>query len=901
MNASDRRRLLVILGVLIVFLIPIPLHMTRHEAAIPLGLDLSGGVDVQIGVDMDYTARQVLNNLKFDVNSALRSSNIPARLEMTPETEELGLRLILRSPSTDASAAAQEINRFVTSGEIMPFDEQALADSRGVTLHLSQKYLNQRADQAIANSAKIVKERVDALGVAQSDVRVEGQSHIRIQLPGQRDPNRVINNLIRPATLELHLVHPEMDRLLPQLINPDGTLRPGMAVPPEYEILPGEADDNPQFRQTQYPPTGNTVYYLVRRDYVIGGENLRTVRAVPGGQFGTEMVVVFELDPTGTRLFRQATEENIGERLAIVLEGRVRSAPNIRSAIPNGRGEISGNFTLEEAKDLENVLRTGALPTRLVPGQVSVVGASLGADSIRAGLRASAIGAAFVFLFMIWYYAVAGWIAAITLLINVLLILGVLSWIRATLTLPGIAGIILTLGMAVDANVLIYERVREELRSGKSLRNAIGLGFNRAFSAIFDANITTLITSLVLLQFGFGPIRGFALTMTFGIFATLFTGLFVTQTFLFIVFDLRERLPLGKVQFFQDPHFDWIGFRWWAYAISFTLVAAAVGDLVINKGPRLGVDFTGGLQTEVAANTVLGRQQVETALSRGGFASARVQTIERAGVREEVPAAETPETPAASTAEEASAPGGAAETGPRGVITSEADYLIRIPESEMLPASGEISSLTRSEQNVVGAVQRAFPEAHIWATQTRGVSAETGAVLRATALGIAIVAFLGIFIYVAVRFDRVYSIAALVALVHDVMIAWGVGSMLNVDLSLDVVAALLTIMGYSINDTIVIFDRIRENFHAMEGRAFRDVINISLNQTLSRTVITSGVTLLTVISLLVLGGPGVRDFSLTLFIGFVVGCYSSAFIAAPMVWGWVTHRHVAPALAKAKA
>ncbi len=877
MSTFDKRRLLVIVAVVAIFLAPLILYgRSDNQPAVPLGLDLSGGVDVQIEVDLDYTARQLLNELKFGINAALRSTVTPARLDLTPQDEEPGLRLTLRNPEAHATSTGEQLAAYVQDGVFLPVDPVALASERGVTLRLDPEFLARRADEAIVNALKIIKERVDAVGVAQSDVRIEGGNRIRVQLPGQENPERVINNLVRPATLEFRLAHPEMDNLLPLLITQAGELRPAAQIEEGYEILSGTPDEDDAVKQGQYvgfsEELGEEVaWYLVRRDPEIWGEHLRTVRAQAGGQFGNELVISFELNGDGTRRFRETTEANVDRRLAIILEGRVRSAPVIREAIPYGRGQISGDFTVEEARDLEGVLRTGALPARLIPGEVSIVGASLGEDSIRAGLRASLIGAVSVLVFMLLYYSAAGGIAIIALLINVLIVLGMLSMIRATLTLPGIAGIILTIGMAVDANVLIFERVREELRGGKSLRNAITTGFSRAFVAIFDANVTTLITALVLLQFGFGPVRGFALTMTFGIFATLFTGLFVTQVLMSIYFSLRERLPLGPIAFLEKPKINFMGLRRISYVLSTLMVLAALGDLVVNRGPNLGVDFTGGVQTELAADAVLERGEIESALVAGGFIGPRVQTISR------------PELAGEAVSAEAAA------------VASASNFLIRIPQSEVGEDEGDTPAHIATQHAVVGAVQSSFPGASIWAVQSRLVSAEAGARLRLTAIGIAVVAALGIFLYVAIRFDRIYGLASLVALFHDVFITLGLVTLMGIDLNLEVVAALMTIMGYSLNDTIVVFDRMRENREVMEGRDFGDIVNTSINQVLSRTLITSGTTILVIAAMLLLGGPGVHDFAATLLIGFIIGTYSSDFIAAPVVYGRVRRHQLAAA------
>jgi SecD/SecF fusion protein len=462
----------------------------------------------------------------------------------------------------------------------------------------------------------------------------------------------------------------------------------------------------------------------------------------------------------------------------------------------------------------------------------------LGADSIRQSLQALIVGSILVIVFMVIYYYGAGLIALVALTINILTVLALLALFRATLTLSGIGGILLTVGMAVDANVLIFERLREEAKRGGSLKAIINAGFGKAFSTIFDANATTLVTALVLLQFGSATMQGFALTMTVGIFTTLYAGLFVTR----VVTDTwalpRGRLSLGALQVVRDTKIDFMKMRFGAYALSLTLLLVGIGGLIHNKGLLLGVDFASGLTATVDfSNKNVGENDIRAVLPE-----VKVQRVLDRGVNQ-------------------------------FILTS--------------PLLND--DVGQTNERVTEELTKAFPGA-FEILGAEGVGRAVGAQFAFKAFSCVFISAICILIYVWFRFELAFGAAAVVALFHDIILTLGLLELFEIPLTLEVVAALMMVFGYSINDTIVVFDRIRENMRATFTRKIGDLFNQSVNQTLSRTLITSGTTLLALLAMWRLGGEGLRDFSVTLLMGIVVGTYSSIFVATPILYEWRSRR-----------
>jgi len=664
---------------------------------------------------------------------------------------------------------------------------------------------NARAD-ATDRAIGIIRNRIDQFGVSEPLIQKQGQDRIVMQLPGITDRQRALDLIKQTAHLEFRLVAEGVDKL-------DKALEGD--VPSGYELQ--YLDKKP---------------LLLEKKASLSGDRLVDAR-VEWGTMQITPYVSFSLDSQGARKFARVTKNNIGKRLAIVLDGKVKSAPSIESEIPAGRGQITGRFSEDEAADLALVLRTGALPAPIEIEEERTVGAALGEDSIKQGIRSVLIGAILVVVFMAGYYLLAGLIANFALCLNLVIILGVLAYPRlgAALTLPGIAGIVLTIGMAVDANVLIFERIREELNLGKTLRLAITSGYQKAFFTILDANVTTLIAAFILFQFGTGPVKGFATTLTIGILASMFTALVVTR----LIFDflslgrLIKRLPM--FQFVRQPKFDFIGRRKIAYIISLVLIILGVVNLSVRGKENLGIDFAGGTIQEFRFRNPISSDEVREALGEIGLGNSPIQQYQ-----------------------------------------DKRDVLIR--------------TYTDTADNVIDKLKANFADNDFEILRVEKVGPTVGKDLTAKAIKALLFALVGICIYISFRFEFRFAIAAIVALFHDVLISAGVLSLAGREFSVPVIAALLTVVGYSINDTIVVFDRIREDVHLMRKSRYKDIVNTSINQTLSRTLLTSLTTLLVVLALFFLGGAVINDFAFVLLVGVIVGTYSSIFVASPLVVEW---------------
>jgi SecD/SecF fusion protein len=664
-------------------------------------------------------------------------------------------------------------------------------------------------------------------------VVVQGGNKIRVQLPGETNPDEALAQITRVAMLEFRLIAEENDTL----VGPDGMVdREAFEAlnDPDLEILPskiavqGEAGDL-EYRENEM---------VVERTVHVSGSNVENAQPYISQTSGLwEISLTF--DRTGMVTFGRLTEDNPDRLLAIVLDGTVRSFPQINEPILGGRATISGNFTRDEAFTLTRVINTGALPVKLKAESSQVIGATLGSDSIRKSIVALGMGSAVIIAFICVYYGAAGIVAVIGLLINILAILALIAAGRGTLTLSGIGGVLLTLGMAVDANVLIYERIREELRHGKNAVDAIISGFDSAFYTIVDANVTTLITALILLQFGQGSVQGFALTMTFGIFATLFTGLYVTRTLFGLFFEKRQKAPLGALTIFREPKIRFIEKRAFGYIISTVVILAGIASVIQHGGLIPGTEFSGGVKMQVSFE--------DTDLGTGDLREAFVSEDERLSTIEVVE------------------------------ILGSDDFVV----TSKLLGEGE-NQLAETTALLEGALEKNFPDAHVILSRDE-IGNEVGAEFTSRAITSLIFASLGILFYVALRFEFWFGIAAVIALLHDVLITLGVLTFLDVEITLEVVAALLVVVGYSINDTIVIFDRVRENARLHRGRSYDSIINLSINESLNRTVVTSITTLIVILAMLIFGGAGLYYFALTLLIGLITGTYSSSFVASPFL------------------
>jgi SecD/SecF fusion protein len=681
------------------------------------------------------------------------------------------------------------------------------------TSNLSGQAKADAADRAV----EVIRNRIDQFGVRETSIQKQGEDEIVVQLPGVTDRDRAIDIIGKTALLEFKLVSNDRDKLKEAIAG---------AVPEGYELKYSQEDNEPMLLEKQAVLTGDTL--------TNAGVHFSQ------SQFN-EPVVGLEFNAEGAKKFAEITSANIGRRLAIVLDGKVQSAPNIKEAIPSGEAVISGRFDVEQAQDLALVLRVGALPAPMRIEEERTVGPLLGQDSINKGIKASIIGSILVFAFMAGYYLLAGIIADTALILNLLMIMGGLGLlpvlfpgVSATLTLPGIAGIVLSLGMAVDANVLINERIREELNAGRNMRAAITNGYSRAFSAIFDSNFTTLIAAFLLFQFGTGPIRGFAVTLTIGLIASMFTAIVVTRTIFEVLLDtglLKKSLPMLRL--IGETKLDFIGKRKIFYAISLIVIVIGLTTYFKKGKQAYGIDFAGGQLQEYSFKTAPSIEEVRQVLKEINLADASIQQF---------------------------------KDNPKAVLIRTAE-----DKSEVLTKK----------------LKEKFPNQDIQILRIERVGPVAGKHLKTKAVSALIWSLIGILIYVAFRFKHFnFAVAGVIALIHDVLVALGFLAMTGRPIDLLSVTAFLTIAGYSINDTIVIYDRVRENARLFRKLSLAELINLSVNQTLGRTILTSGVTLLVVIAILFYGGEVLSNFAFTLLVGFISGVYSTVYIASPLVLAW---------------
>jgi len=552
-----------------------------------------------------------------------------------------------------------------------------------------------------------------------------------------------------------------------------------------------------------------------------------------------EPQIDFTLNDNGAKRFAEVTRNNIHRQLAIVLDGQLYSAPEIQGAIETGNGQITGRFTPEEAQELANVLQNPLrAPLKIVYS--SDVDPTLGKDSIRSGIHASIAGVVLVSAFMLVYYMLAGIVANIALVTNIIILLGVMCSIGTTLTLPGIAGVVLTIGMAVDANVLIYERIREELAKGKSLRGAIAAGYARAFGTIFDSHVTTLIASVILIFMGTGEVKGFGVTLTIGVAASLFTSLVVTRLIFNWLLDRDWIKSLPMLHIIRSVKLDFMKLAKPAFILSWTIILVGLSYGVFERGTKLfGVDFLGGDSTTFSFQQKVGVDQIRAALTDMGEQDSQIQYQKDVG--------------------------GGNETF-------------------------RVTTSSGSAQKIEKTLAENFPAAQLKVMSEQHVGAVVGREILQSAIVACLLSLFGILVYVAFRYEFSFAVGAVIAVIHDVLMTIGWYCLANGfsgrEFNATVVAAILTIIGFSTNDTIVIFDRIRENLKLGVRGTFREVINQALNQTLSRTLITSGTVFLATMSLYLFGGGVINDFAFTFLIGIITGTYSSIYIASALVLWW---------------
>ncbi|WP_424813083.1 protein translocase subunit SecD [Roseococcus sp. YIM B11640] len=793
---------------------------------ISLGLDLRGGSYLLLEVDTTVLLRERLEGLVEGARRGMVQANpriAYTALTTQPDQRRMSLRVTDPAQRDNALRILRELANPVTvgGGAQAPDIEVAATPDGLVTATVTEAGLRAKATSAVEQSIEIVRRRIDETGVAEALIARQGQNRILVQLPGVEDPGRIKDLLGRTARMTFHLLDETANLQAP-------------TPPPGVLFLSGEQAGE---------------RYAVRRRVEVDGADLTDARAAQDTRSG-EWVVNFTFNSVGTRRFSEVTRANVGRPFAIVLDEKVITAPNIREPITGGRGQISGNFNVRSANDLAVLLRAGALPAPLTVVEERTVGPELGADAIRAGMISLAAGAAFVFLYMGFAYGLFGWFANIALAVNIILMVAFLSLLEATLTLPGIAGVVLTLGTALDANILINERIREEVKVGRSPISALEAGYTKASGTIMDSNLTNLIAMACLYGFGSGPVKGFAVTVAIGTIVQMWTATVLTR--LMVVYWYRwtkpkelpvlERPGLSFLQRLARPLFricpDVTKIRFMRGAVMGLIVSGVLSTASLvgafYPGLEKGIDFKGGIVMEV-------RTQGPADIN---------------GLR-------------AAT--------GALNLGDVGLqqFGDDSTLLVR------LPAPAEEAQTQPVVSRVRAALEQASPGIRVMRVEAVGnrVSDELfiGGLL---ALGLSLLAML---IYIWVRFEWQFAIAAIITLVLDTTKTIGFMVLFQIEFNLTTIAAILTVIGFSANDKVVVFDRMRENLRKFKTMPLQELVDLSINETLNRSLGTSMTLLLSALPLALFGGDTLAGFAWVMVFGIVVSASSSVFIAAPIV------------------
>ena len=811
-----------------------------------LGLDLQGGMHLVLKVNLQKAEENTLELAANDLKDTLAEESVTA-VQTTSASKDT---IIFTLPNASAVDKVQEI---IQDGFDEELDVQVDAKEGSfprIILGLSQEKKDYIKNNAVAQSLEIIRNRIDQFGVAEPVIIRQGADEIVIQLPGVRDPERAMKLLGDTAQLEFKLVAEgegvNIDQLVADAIDSgqwSGKWQERDAVSELNRLLAASLPANTAiyFERLVDNQTGIESYrpILLETKVLMTGDMVKNAQVRIGGTFN-EPYVSIDLTSRGGKVFATLTEKNVGRRMAIVLDGVVKSAPVIRERILGGSAQISGSFTHEEASDLAIVLRVGALPAPVDVIQNMTVGSSLGKDSIQKGLISGVFGALLVLGFMIIYYRLSGIIANFALTLNILFLFSGLAVLNATLTLPGIAGIVLSIGMAVDANVLIFERMREEYALGKPVRSSIDGGFGKALWTIVDSQVTTLITAMALFLFGTGPIKGFAVTLSLGIIFNLFTALFCSRLVFDVLAAKRVITNLKFLQFTKKPNIDFMKVRTITFSLSGVMILIGlIAFFQIARGSaNMGVDFSGGSLLQYKAEQPFSMAEVRGVFTRNGMEGINLQEVE-----------------------------------------NENRLIIKVKKSEAVVAnlSDQVNELFDKELADKGFVLESQSE----------IGSSVSAVLRNKAIQAILISLAGVIVYLAFRFDISFGLAAAAATFHDVLVVLGICWLFNIEITLLIVTALLTLAGYSLNDSVVVFDRIRENMKKLEKfRLTPQVINDSVNQVISRTIVTSLTSAMVLLSLFLFGGSVIHDFSFALLIGVLIGTYSSIFIASPLLTFW---------------
>ena len=763
---------------------------------VSLGLDLQGGAHLLLAVDRADLATARLQDLRQILVSEMRTLNLnPATIRADVTS--------LSAPANEALLTALKAAASATTQPGIPPDFTVDLSGDIIRLSLTASGLDRAASDAADASLEVIRHRVDQVGVSEPVISRVGDDRILVQMPGVENPAQLRALLGSTAKMSFQMVAPGP--------GPSATLLP---------LRDGSGD------------------IPVYDDVALSGDRLDAAASGFEPDTGQPMVT-FNFDRQGVAAFAEITAANIGQRFAVVLDGEVLTAPVIQQAIPGGQGQITGDFTLEEAQTLAVLLTSGALPASLEVIEERSVGAALGADSIRAGLVTGAVGLALVVAIMVGLYGAWGLLASAILGLNVMLTLTALGLLGATLTLPGIAGIILCFGIAVDSNILIFSRIREETAKGSIAIKALTLGYGRAWATILDANITTLLAMVLLFMFGAGAIRGFAVTMSFGIVISMFTAVALMR-FMMETLVRRRKLkrldiaPLfggvpapGKLPFMRRGRL--------ALVISAVLSVGSLGLLVM-PGPNLGIDFTGGVQMVLRSDAPVPLSELRAAIAQQVPGDASLQAF---GDPNEV--------------------------------------LIRV-QGEVGQAT--VAAVERAAADVI--LDAVFNQIDLVGPTISGELATTGLL----ALGLAVLAMLA---YIWVRFEWYFAAGAIAVLFLDVTKTFGVIALMGWEVNLTTIVALLTLIGYSVNDKVVVYDRIREHLAGGSEEPLADVIDRSLNQVLARCIFTSGTTLAAIVPMAIWGGPAVSGFAWPMIAGVTIATASSLFVAGPVL-AWLAQR-----------
>ncbi len=908
--------------------------------SINLGLDLKGGMNVMLQVQLKDLVRALAGY--SEAPEFTKALDLAQERSVNSRQDFITLFAEAWNETSNGMPLAQIFGTYEMRDKIGPesTNDQVI------------EVIRAESESAVSNSFNVLRNRIDRFGVTSPNIQKLGNSgRILVELPGVKEPERVRKLLQGTASLEFWTTYTYKE-IESYLVEANAALAQMQAVVGDVvadakavegddllaEELQQSAEDaaaeaqyrqqNPLFSVLQlsgasgsacigyahYADTAQINRYFeipqikqlfprefqpkwaVKASEFFEGDNIFELVAIKsssrdgkapldGGavsdasiQYGNngEIHVSMTMNAEGANTWARLTRDNVGKQIAIVLDGMVYSYPNVMNEITGGNSQITGNFTLEEAEDLANVLKSGKLPAPATIIQEQVVGPSLGAESINAGLISFVIAFILVLLYMLFFYQGAGLVADIALLCNVVLLFGTLVSFGAVLTLPGIAGLVLTLGMAVDANVIIYERVKEELRAGKGLSKAIADGYSNAYSAIIDGQITTLLTGFVLFVFGSGPVQGFATTLIIGIITSVLTSIFITR----IIFD--DRVSKNKNitfdskltrNFLQNTHVDFLGKKKIAYIVSGVLILISLVS-IFTKGFTYGVDFTGGRTYVVRFDTPVTAEEIREAAIAEFDGAVEVKQF-----------------------------GGESQMK----ITTQ--YLV---EDESSDADAEVESKLYNALGGFFADELSFSEFTSTLDNPNGIisSDKVGPTIAnditRDAIIAVILALIVIFGYIAVRFKGwTWGLGGVTGLAHTALIVIGFFSLFSgiLPFSLDIdqtfIAAILTIIGYAINDTVVIFDRIREYKELHPKADFRQNVNEALNSTLSRTMNTSLTTLVTMLAIAIFGGEVIRGLAVALILGIVIGTYASIFIATPIMFD-VTKKAEAKAAKKAE-